>query len=257
MRKLKHFIGKIFTGLTGRIIVSPNNIGTKFEQVQLARIFASFHVDCVFDVGANEGQYGRMLRDNVGYTGPIISFEPGPVAAEVLRREAAKEKNWYVEEMALGTEAGSVAFNVMADSQFSSLLAPSEFSADLFSDKNVVSEQVTVNASTLAIQMARYKQKLGYKNAFLKTDTQGHDLAVVAGAGLALHEFVGLQSELAVRKLYQKSPSFIEAINYYVSKGFELSAFVPNNNGHFPYLIEIDCIMLRADLIAAFVRSLS
>lgn len=255
MRALKHFIGKAFTRLTGRIIVSPENIGTRFEQVQLARIFNSFNVDCVFDVGANEGQYGRMLRDEVGYTGPIVSFEPGPAAAEALRREAAKENNWYVEEMALDKKAGTATFNLMADSQFSSLLAPSKSSSDLFSDKNIVSRQVNVDVSTLEIQTARYKQKLGYRSAFLKTDTQGNDVAVIAGAGFALNEFVGFQSELAVRKIYQKSPSFIEAINYYVSKGFELSAFVPNNNGHFPYLVEIDCIMLRADLTAAFARS--
>lgn len=57
--------------------------------------------------------------------------------------------------------------------------------------------------------------------------------------------FVGLQSELAIRKLYASSTDYREALSYYESLGFSLSAFVPNNAGHFPLMIETDCIMIR------------
>ena len=76
-------------------------------------------------------------------------------------------------------------------------------------------------------------------------DTQGYDVEIVMHAGPALGEFLGLQSELAVKKLYSDSVDFKEAIRIYESHGFELSAFVPNNGGHFPHLVEIDCIMIR------------
>ena len=76
-------------------------------------------------------------------------------------------------------------------------------------------------------------------------DTQGHDLAVAAGAGEELKAFVGLQSELAMVQLYAGSPSYREALDFYASYGFTLSAFVPNNFGHFPRLMEMDCIMFR------------
>jgi hypothetical protein len=35
---------------------------------------------------------------------------------------------------------------------------------------------------------------------------------------------------------------------WYESHGFELSAIVPNNYGHFPVLIESDFIFVRRDL---------
>jgi hypothetical protein len=44
---------------------------------------------------------------------------------------------------------------------------------------------------------------------------------------------------------------FRSAITLYEECGFHLSAFVPNNVGHFPQLIETDCIMVRDDLIFA------
>ena len=77
-------------------------------------------------------------------------------------------------------------------------------------------------------------------------DTQGNDLAVAQGAGDIITEFVGLQSELAIQKIYDSPTDYKSAIEYFSSKGFVLSAFVPNNPGHFPYLVEIDCIMFNS-----------
>jgi hypothetical protein len=38
------------------------------------------------------------------------------------------------------------------------------------------------------------------------------------------------------------------ALDFYQAAGFELSAFVPNNFGHFPELVEMDCIMFNRRL---------
>jgi hypothetical protein len=92
MKTLKQLISASFEWLTGRIIISPQNVGLKFEQIQIAKLFQALKIDCVFDVGANEGQYARMLRSEVGYTGPIVSFEPVPAAAERLRRRLKKKE---------------------------------------------------------------------------------------------------------------------------------------------------------------------
>ena len=67
-----------------------------------------------------------------------------------------------------------------------------------------------------------------------------------------MHEFVGLQSELSMRRIYQDSVDFRRAITFYQELGFELSALVPNNSGCFPLLVEMDCIMVRADLLRTF-----
>ncbi|MDP3737752.1 MAG: hypothetical protein Q8R02_10200, partial [Hyphomonadaceae bacterium] len=74
------------------------------------------------------------------------------------------------------------------------------------------------------------------------------------GAEPVLSKFVGFQSELSIRRLYQDAVDFREALTFYQSLGFDLSALVPNNGGHFPALIEIDCIMVRRDLVAGALK---
>jgi hypothetical protein len=88
-----------------------------------------------------------------------------------------------------------------------------------------------------------------FKRPFLKLDTQGFDVRIVQAGAPVVKEFIGLQSEMAVAKLYADSVDFRDALRVYEQSGFVLSAFVPNNAGHFPRLIETDCIMVRADLV--------
>ena len=75
-------------------------------------------------------------------------------------------------------------------------------------------------------------------------DTQGNDLEVVKGGCDVISKFVGFQSELAFKQIYAGSSPYREVIDYYELLGFELSAFVPNNVGFFPYFFEMDCIMI-------------
>jgi FkbM family methyltransferase len=229
-------------------VVHRGKIAPVFEQYHLQQFFKHFQVDCVFDVGANVGQYANMLRTAVGYEGPIISFEPIPELVQQLRAQAGGKEAWFVEELALDEQEGQASFNVLAGNQFSSLHAVSSTGAGLFQKQTQLSRRIEVRTSTLAIQLSRYREKLGFRRPFLKMDTQGHDVSVANGAGAQLRSFVGLQSELAVKRLYDDSPSFEEALDFYRARGFDISALVPNNFGHFPRLLEIDCILFRHDL---------
>jgi FkbM family methyltransferase len=229
-------------------VVYRGQVAPVFEKDHLQQFFKHFDVDCVFDVGANAGQYANMLRTEVGYQGAIISFEPIPELAQRLRATAASERSWFVEELALDEQEGQATFNILAGAQFSSLHAVSSTAAGLFKKQTQLNRQIEVRTSTLAIQLQNYQNELGFKRPFLKMDTQGHDVSVANGAGDQLKHFVGLQSELAVKRLYDDSPSLEEALDFYRARGFELSALVPNNFGHFPRLLEIDCIMFRKDL---------
>jgi hypothetical protein len=44
------------------------------------------------------------------------------------------------------------------------------------------------------------------------------------------------------------------AIENYARLGFDLSAMVPNNAGHFPVLVEMDCILIRRSLLSSIPR---
>jgi FkbM family methyltransferase len=227
-------------------IVRPANLAPLWEEEHLRRFLRHFEVDCIFDVGANIGQYGTMLRKRAGYKGAIISFEPIPEVAAKLRETAQQDGRWYVEEVALGAESGRITFNVTASNQMSSLRLPQTSETELFKTNTEIMRKIDVRMSTLAQELPKYRKTLGFKRPFLKMDTQGHDVEVARGADEELRQFVGLQSELAIKRIYAGAPNYEEALTFYRRNGFTLSALVPNNFGHFPHLIEIDCIMFRA-----------
>src|SRR5882672_4717902 len=67
----------------------------------LAAIFDRLKIDCVLDVGAHVGQYGRFLR-NIGYTGHIVSFEPVRANFARLERRSERDAKWTIHRLALG-----------------------------------------------------------------------------------------------------------------------------------------------------------
>ena len=223
----------------------PQEIALLFEQEHLRRFIDHFKIDCVFDVGANAGQYAAMLRKRAAYSGPIISFEPNPDVAAVLKNKARRDPCWFVEEVALGSSSGRATLNVTVEDQLASLHKPQATETELLAAAAKISRMLDVTVSTLEIELCKYQHKLGFKRPFLKMDTQGHDVQVALGAGTMLSEFVGLQSELAIKRAYANAPNYDEALRFYTDRGFILSAFVPNNALFFPYLIEIDCIMFN------------
>jgi FkbM family methyltransferase len=247
MLSLKRRLAKIAERLSGALIVHPSEVHQLPERLHLQRFFEKFGVDAVFDVGANEGQYATQLRRDVGFKGAIISFEPIPEVADRLRARAANDPLWFVAPFALDRDAGPASFNVMATNVFSSLNRPAADQPAIFAAQNIVARQIEVMRSTVAAELPKWRDQLGFSRPFLKMDTQGSDLAVVEGAGSALQAFVGLQSELSVAKLYEGTRSFVEVLEIYAGLGFRLSALVPPSRGQFPDLNEIDCIMYRAD----------
>jgi FkbM family methyltransferase len=227
-------------------VLPVGHVARVFEWEHLRHFFEHFEVDCVFDVGANAGQYATMLRQHVGYRGDIVSYEPIPEHAARLRAAAAGDRSWFVEELALSATPGRASFNIFASDQFSSLHALSDAAIAQFHQAVDLARRIEVRTARLLDEIPKYAERLGFKRPFLKMDTQGHDLSVALGAGERLRDFVGLQSELSIEPLYADVPRYHDALEFYRERGFELSALVPNNLGHFPRLLEIDCIMYRA-----------
>lgn len=248
MSKTRKWIVRAVEKVLRARLVRPRDLARLHEQFVLERFFHDFQVDAVFDVGANSGQYARMIRQRAGYKGPIISFEPIPSLAATLRIEAAADPlGWFVEECALNDTGGETQFNIMNNDRFSSLRAPLPSHVAHVDALNQVESTVTVRLATLDGIFDAYQGRLGFQRPFLKMDTQGNDLAVATGAGDRIERFVGLQSELSIRHLYEGTISYDEAIGKYQAMGFVLTALFPNNADHFPDLLEIDCVMYRPD----------
>ena len=217
------------------------------EATHLKRLFGLLGIDLVIDVGANAGQYAQRLRRHVGYHGTIVSIEPVPEMVAHLDAARRGDAHWHVETIAVSDRRGQVSFNVMCDTQCSSLAEPDTSETELFSAQTTVKRRITVESWTLDDIVDRWIVGGRFKRPFLKLDTQGHDVAIVT-ACRKLTSFVAFQSELSVKRLYKGTPHFSEAISEYCKRGFDVSALVPNNGHGFPQLIEIDCIMIRTDL---------
>ena len=56
------------------ILIRKYNAATS-EELRRLKLLQHHHVDLVFDIGANKGQYAKGIID-AGYKGKIISFEP-------------------------------------------------------------------------------------------------------------------------------------------------------------------------------------
>jgi len=248
---LTRAIGKI----SRMSVVDQNKLGPLFEQAHLRRLLRELEVDCVFDVGANAGQYATMLRKKANYHGRIVSFEPLPREFETLRELSVADPLWTVDPSGVTGSGGPRTFNVMASSQFSSFADASVADTDLFAGSTRIEQVLQIETATLAAIYEKYQRQFGFRRPFLKLDTQGLDTEILRGSAHVLPSFVGLQSELSIKKLYDKSMDFRDAITLYESLGFELSALVPNNEGHFPVLVEIDCIMIRRDLFLKYLRA--
>lgn len=233
-------------------IARPKRLHEAWEEEVLSQALSVLSIDCVFDVGANEGQFTDVLRNRVGFSGTIVSFEPMPDAAARLRRLAAGDPLWFVEELAIADVDGTADFHVMAHKEFSSLRRPSTEEVSSLPELtrfNTVERTLTVETQTLSTALARVQLAHAFQRPMLKLDTQGSDYLILAASPAAARSFVAIQSELAIKRIYDGGQGYRASLDQFDDLGFELSAFIPNNSGHFPHLIEVNCLMVRADQI--------
>jgi len=223
----------------------PRDIGA-----HLVSLFGTLDPTCVFDVGANTGQYRDFLRNEVRYTGLIVSFEPVRNMVEILRAKAQSDAAWLVYHCALGAQTGVQPINVMSAETLSSFLPPDNSVTDLFAANNVVDHTENVEVRTLdsVIEELRSQRDLG-KRLYLKMDTQGYDLEVIKGAERSLSEFAAVQTELSCQAIYKGMPGYVEMLAALDKRGFQLSGLFPVNQDTSLRIIESDCVMLNSALV--------
>ncbi|WP_279613773.1 FkbM family methyltransferase [Ancylobacter polymorphus] len=144
------------------LLVRHGELHTLPERIHLRRFIKHFAIDCIFDVGANIGQSATMLRQQVGYQGLIVSFEPIPKCADHVRALAKGDPLWQIEEVALADHVGVDSFNIMASNQFSSLASPDHSAVDIFQDHNKIVRSVEVKVDLLTNYYRMYRERFGF-----------------------------------------------------------------------------------------------
>src|SRR5919198_2872907 len=127
-------------------------------------------IDAVLDVGANTGQFGRLLRQS-GFSGRIHSVEPLQRAYQNLESKARTDDRWTVQRAAVAAEAGTLTMNVSGNSVSSSVLPMLDrHEAAAPTARYVAQEEVP--AVTVGDIVAEHDLKP--ERTLLKVDVQGY-----------------------------------------------------------------------------------
>ena len=130
----------------------------------------------LFDVGANIGQTAGFLADNYP-SSRVVAFEPVSSTHATLSQAMRGKANVECIHTGVSDAPGTLTMSATPDSQVNRVVeAPAE---------GVATEQVP------CITLDWFAEEGGLDNVFLlKTDTEGHDVAVLAGARRLLRSSV-------------------------------------------------------------------
>ena len=211
----------------------------------VAALLELYRVNCVFDVGANTGQYGKALR-RFGYRGRIVSFEPVSDTYARLQQAAENDPDWQVYNFALGSEEAVQSISIDWKSM-NSLLPPSEYGKERYK-RFAKGRTEEIEIRRLDDVMQKALEGISDPRPYLKMDTQGFDMEVFAGAGERISEFVGMQSEVAALRLYEGSPAMAESVAAYEEAGFGVTGMYPvTREPATGRVVEFDCVMVRPE----------
>ncbi len=208
----------------------------------LFNLIDQYLIDIVIDVGANHGQFGKLLR-SIGYQGEILSFEPSKKSFEILSKVSSQDERWKIYPLGLGDKKTSEQINIFESSDFNSLLQPSDMGKTTFKNKLKKLHSEFIHIETLNRILTPHQLK--GKRVFLKMDTQGYDLNVFKGASKYYSNIACLLTEISLQQIYQKMPNYHETLSFYESKGFAISGFYPVSLQKDSSVIEMDCFMIN------------
>lgn len=204
-------------------------------------------IDLILDVGANEGQFGSLLRSEFGYRGRILSFEPLEAAHAALTKRAASDpaRLWFIApRMALGSSACSSTIHVAGNSVSSSIL-PME-------PLHEAADPTSVGGGVEAVMIRRLDEALRDmridvdRRTLLKIDTQGYELEVLQGAPDTLGRAGAVQAEMSFQPLYGGQPLFDEVCGYLLGRGFTVFDIIPGfSDPQSGRLLQADGVFVR------------
>ena len=243
-----------------KIIIIIRNIAKLFDiliirdtpsntpQKQLSTVLKLLKIDVVFDIGANEGQFAREIREH-GYRGKITSFEPLTSARKNLLSFASRDPGWQVhEQSAIGDQDGEIEIHISGNSVSSSLLPILESCSSVaVGSEYVGSERVPIfKLDSIA---NKYLDK-NY-NLFIKIDTQGYEWQVLDGASETLKRAYGVLCELSLVQLYHEQSLYRDIVDRLDQQGFMLYAlqkgFTDPRTGQ---SLQMDGIFIRKDFFS-------
>ncbi len=238
---LKNAIGQV-AARAGFEVIAKWRLPNLSYTTRLQRLFEYFEITSVIDIGANDGHFRDQMRHEVGFEGPVFSFEPDPALLQALASRAAADPLWTIFPFALGATTGRLPFNIMRDSLYNSFHKPSIESVGDYRRGNIVVETVEVELRTLDSMAGAFPD---LSHTYIKIDTQGFDLKVLKGGSDVARQVPALQTEVSLLAQYLGGPTMDDSLAAFSELGFEVAdLFLVSTNGRHR-AIEFDCIMVR------------
>lgn len=159
----------------------PDAVAGLYEAPVQAAVAAELRAgDVVLDVGANIGFLTVLAARLVGPAGRVVAFEPVPANAQLVRRNAAlnRQRQVQVVEAAVGDHVGTAKL-VLARHAGGAALQGADRPQDACGE-------LTVPVVTLDDWLARLAPSLPGPVRLVKVDVEGAEAAVLRGAGALL-----------------------------------------------------------------------
>lgn len=204
-----------------------SNLGIRLIRIDNSKeqiIPDTSNLDLMFDVGANIGQYGKLIRYQ-GYTKTIVSFEPLESAHKQLLKISSKDDKWRIfERCAVGDRNGSTFINVSKNSFSSSLLPILKSHLDAAPESIYVGKESVPIYKISDIYNSSFKH---YKRIGIKIDVQGFELEVLQGASDIFDLVHFIQIELSIVPVYGNTKLYFEIDEFLRGSGFHLWKVIP------------------------------
>ena len=213
------------------------------ENARFISMLRTHNVNLIFDVGANAGQFGVLLRE-IGFDGKIVSFEPLSDARESLQNISRNDPLWQIAlQTAIGEENGEIEIQIAGNSQSSSVLDMLDTHVRAAPDSKYIGKE-KVALRTLDSIAPDYMDSNSI--SFIKIDTQGYETQVMNGAKKLMSQIVGLQVEISLVPLYKGQCLFDEMLKKLKNDGFELwSISTVFSDPNTAQLLQVDATFFR------------
>jgi len=212
----------------------------------MAKLLKGREVDCVFDVGANDGRVALQLIKTFRPR-QVFAFEPVSSNAAALRARLADHPFANIHEIAVGDADGEVAFNINANSVYNnSLLDAAEGGGQWHDIQHVRSQTVTcvrIDSFCKAHNIAGID--------ILKIDAEGADLMVLQGAETMLREKrVGIVFvEVLFSAAFDGQGGLSAFLNLLEDRGYVLYGFLGKKIDADGRLIRADALFVEGSLL--------
>jgi FkbM family methyltransferase len=228
--------------LLGRLglVVQPYSQNPWYTLLGLKRL----NPQSVIDVGANEGQFAKLMRKRLPGAA-IYCFEPLPQPFAELSDWARSTRNVHVYNVALGETSGTVEMLLHADhSASSSLLATTPLSTELY--------PFTKNQQRIQAKVERLDAVLGGDSVrvqapyVVKLDVQGFEAPVIRGGRSVFSKAAACIVEISLDGLYEGQSTFREIFAELDALSFRYAGNLGQVYAEDGHVIYFDAVFVRS-----------